>query len=1332
MGDAHPGKHVATATSLNQFPQRSRDHVKDTKATKAGARNETAGLGDQTAPQLDGDELGNNAMNSALASQWNIDYRHRMDACNVRAKKVNGKKGARHRLTHSDSLIDDDVFLPIAAIWYGLVKQDIRFAFGTKRLFEVARCDEGDEMACVLSPNHFLIPLIFSAGLPDLTEEALENVGANPTKIIQNKKNGKQKKSKPKVHVQSKADLVSKDEASLPQGILVIAERGDATEIGVPVFLTFMDSHSNETKQNNFRQAARNVVRDSLWMEEMQIWSDESWPAVARQGSNSKTPFASGIHVVLNAWAYMLNISLAKDVRLKPDFYAEARKIIRVALKGCLDSRTIRSFMQAYNYAVPQDLAAVRQIDEGQNTINGLRHMQSVYMNEHIFNEIIDRIHRGEQGGSPAEGDDTPPHGRGVPSASGDVAPGGHSSRPKRDPPRPGEGLSGQGVDPAPSETSPLPPRQFPSDPSRVPSGLGGDPPLSQSWETILNDGMERYNEIYKQETRRTREVFASIESEQEIEDGPVCIAIASLWEALRRAGTIFSFATAITFEVNRSAETSVMFPGETVVFGHYPLIIPLYMPAKEHIGPPPKAELQTAWKIKEEQYRQDRIKKLEKTRGRGKGAKDRSNWANGVGHFVLAIVERHDNEQIQITISNSGPRYARNEDLANAARTLVTCSGWLGVDADGNRLRAAPDFAPVAFPEVPLQRYGNTCGLYVILNAWAYMLGIPIRQERERKSQYPHTQFQKTALRIINLALAGFMDSLTIQAFFNVWGYAIEQDVNDSNARVTVARTVRMNETILQTLVGDQRVIERYQAASSAPSEEQITELTNMGFPRERVIQQLTLMEGNSEMALIGLSSTPVSSYTPQDDDIETLMALGGFSRERVIQELIGTTGDRDRAYNNLLGFEETANYPITAEDKASPYKAGSENAPPGTGLEHPYDEETIAMLMTYRDISPETVIKELNRAEGDVEKARERIRHLSQSLSSQGSADPPSGEKAGPWTSGSRSKAQPGQGAYSLSSERKSRYQSHDLQGTHSKSSENNRSSRSDGGTKFAKPKRKRGSPSHSDEDADAGLLKRKRPSHAHNCKDIKPGPLKRRDTPHVDLSEDDDPGSSERNIRSHTHAGQEPPSRRWSSFPHPHPGKPDQSEPSKRPANPWSTIAPNPSASESDINRPYTDWDVVNMLDIKEWSDNQTKKVSKFNSNVNKTIVDLTGDPTLVGMPENPIGIQDQSGNADVPEDTEDSELDNDSLFNDDNISEDFETSATHPGLPQLRPEQSFPEEDVRALTCIGYSIQAAMFALSVSRGDLKGAMEVLRRQKEGPRGQVVDQGLGEKKG
>lgn len=1327
LGDAYLGKHVGTATSLNRFPQRNRDHIKDTKASKVGDQNETAGFGDQFAPQPDGDEQGNNAKNSALVSQWRIDYRHRMDACNVRAKKADGKKGTRHRLTHSDSLIEDDVFLPIAAVWYGLVKQDIRFAFGTKCLFEVAQSDEGHGMACVLSPNSFLMPLISSAGLPDLTGEAFESVGAKSTKITPNNKNGKEEKSKLKFKTRLEADLASKGKNSLPYSILVIAERGDAIGKGVPVFLTFMDSRSNETKRNNYRQAARNVVRNSLWMEEEQIWSDENWPAVARQGNKSKTPFASGIHVVLNAWAYMLNIPLANDVRMKPDFYAEARKIIRVALKGCLDSRTIRSFMQAYEYAVPQDLAAIRQSEEeGYNTIDGLRHMQSMYMNEQIFSEIINGIHKEEQGGPPGGGDNSPREGGGASYGPGDDAPGGHPSRPKNDPPRPAgnspglrESPPGQGIDLPPSEKSLSPPKRDLSGPGQDPSGSGGDP---QSWNTILNNGLPHFSKLYEQETRDTRELFTRIESAQAIEDDPVCIAIASLWAGLRRAGTIFSFGTANTFEVNRSAESSGMFSGETVVFSQYPLVIPLYMPANEHIGPPfPKAKLQSAWKIKEERYRQDRIKKLEKTKGKGKGPKDRSNWANGIGHFVLAIAERRENKQIQITISNSGPRYARNGDLANAARTLVVYSGWLGINVNGNRLRVAPDFAPVAFPKVPLQRYGNTCGLYVILNAWAYMLGIPIRQERERHRNYPHTQFHKIALQIINLALAGFMDSLTIQAFLNVWGYAVEQDMNDPNARVAGAQTVRMDEMILRTLVEDQRVIEQIQASGSAPTEEQITQLTDMGFPRERVIQQLTLTGGNSEMAVTGLSSRPIVAYTPQDDDIGFLMALGGFSRERVIQELVRTTGNCNGAYHNLLSFGETASPPTKPGTKSSPPRAGSENAPPGTGLEHPYDEETIAMLMTDRDISPETVIKELNRAEGDIEKARETIRHLSQSLGSPGSAHSLHGEGADPGTSRSCSKAHSGQGPDSLPSKRKSHYRSHDNQGTHSKSSKSDPSSHSDGGTKSTQPKRKRRPPSRSNEAAGPWLPKLKRPSHAHNSKDAGPGPSKRRGTPHVDLSEDDDTGPSKRNTRSHTHARQEPPPRHWSSFPHPHPGKPDQSKPSRRPPNPWSTLAPDPSASESDINRPYTDWDVKKKLDIKKWSDDQTKKeVGKFSLDVNKTIMDLTGDPTHVSGAENPIGIEDQSGDAETPEDVEDSELDNDSLFNDDNISEDFQTSAADHGLRRLRRVKSFPEEDIRTLTCIGYTSQAAVFALSVSGGDLEEAMKELRRQKTGSGG------------
>ena len=61
-------------------------------------------------------------------------------------------------------------------------------------------------------------------------------------------------------------------------------------------------------------------------------------------------------------------------------------------------------------------------------------------------------------------------------------------------------------------------------------------------------------------------------------------------------------------------------------------------------------------------------------------------------------------------------------------------------------------------------------------------MLGIPLLEELKRSNHRDDndTEFLERALDIVNLALAGCMDSRTIQAFLNVYGYSAKQDVHD------------------------------------------------------------------------------------------------------------------------------------------------------------------------------------------------------------------------------------------------------------------------------------------------------------------------------------------------------------------------------------------------------------------------------------------------------------------------------------------------------------------------------------------------------------------------
>ncbi|KAI4199715.1 MAG: hypothetical protein LQ350_004437 [Teloschistes chrysophthalmus] len=87
----------------------------------------------------------------------------------------------------------------------------------------------------------------------------------------------------------------------------------------------------------------------------------------------------------------------------------------------------------------------------------------------------------------------------------------------------------------------------------------------------------------------------------------------------------------------------------------------------------------------------------------------------------------------------------------------------------------------------VPPQISPDSCGIHTILNAWILLLGLPSLpppfppsvpqaryqrpRSREEGGQGEEERFMRTALEVVNLALGGWMDGRTLQAFLVGWG---------------------------------------------------------------------------------------------------------------------------------------------------------------------------------------------------------------------------------------------------------------------------------------------------------------------------------------------------------------------------------------------------------------------------------------------------------------------------------------------------------------------------------------------------------------------------------
>lgn len=281
---------------------------------------------------------------------------------------------------------------------------------------------------------------------------------------------------------------------------------------------------------------------------------------------------------------------------------------------------------------------------------------------------------------------------------------------------------------------------------------------LLSSWEEILETNVALH--------RAKRNSFSDGSAAYQIE-GYDCMtlenvlsAVATIWEALRSQGAIYAFAgnEVLDTEFRGVVQTS-SFEGSGVVGGEEnKFIMPLYFSAEEEDT---------------EKYH----KGLREKRAKQKGAKTESEKKMAdeimvpepLGHILLAVAEKGSAqpERVHIEIRDSRPGTTHATQIRERARAAAGI--WLGMDVD-------PIITNVKVVRQPLKIH--TCGMFTILNAWAVMLGIPLLKHEQRRKKRHNIGFLEAALEIVNLALAGFMDTETIQAFLNVYGYSEEQDV--------------------------------------------------------------------------------------------------------------------------------------------------------------------------------------------------------------------------------------------------------------------------------------------------------------------------------------------------------------------------------------------------------------------------------------------------------------------------------------------------------------------------------------------------------------------------
>ncbi|KAL8850540.1 MAG: hypothetical protein Q9221_004497 [Calogaya cf. arnoldii] len=260
--------------------------------------------------------------------------------------------------------IDTEVLInPIAAVIVGIAEEGLRLGITSDMVQQVARNGPCDNLLwpCLKSPDKMWVPMYFSSRVAC---ENADNQGyINP-------------------------DLPKPQEPTHSAGaehwLLVVAVRQEQT-VYLDVFNSLMPG-SKFSDPVRIDRVARTVVRNSGWIEDSVRFGPTQWSAAPLQ----VVPDTCGIHVVVNAWASILKLTIDKDFA-SDAFYQDARDMMTRAMAGKVTVSEIEAWLYFTGYVIGSPTARDEQADNDPE-VSKARQAQTVK----IDHEVIERYLRSE------------------------------------------------------------------------------------------------------------------------------------------------------------------------------------------------------------------------------------------------------------------------------------------------------------------------------------------------------------------------------------------------------------------------------------------------------------------------------------------------------------------------------------------------------------------------------------------------------------------------------------------------------------------------------------------------------------------------------------------------------------------------------------------------------------------------------------------------------------------------------------------------------------------------------------------------------------------------
>lgn len=370
--------------------------------------------------------------------------------------------------------------------------------------------------------------------------------------------------------------------------------------------------------------------------------------------------------------------------------------------------------------------------------------------------------------------------------------------------------------------------------PSKEPGSPNDPPRIVNDWKVEFDRGLRQHRITNETQARSSTYVETlRLQETQNLKDDQVIDAIAAFWISLMRNGTVFGYGTPLLFLDCRSRVDQATVGVTASGVGSESFVMPLWL-GTDRADAFKKYEKHHARSNEHEHFLRSRTPEktdgnsltksksaAENTEAASKGKSSASQKEIGIeGHLLVATATKNmaDSNKISISVWDSAPGHTSREIISEAYKGLVTHAGWLGLNNQGQPKLVSPQIDAAGYIETPKQQGGNTCGIYSILNAWAFMLNIPIHTspDRRRRGEWrKYKEFIDHAREIIDLALCGCMDSKTVQAFMNVYGYSVNQDVKDPRPEVRPVQAVPIYTDTLNSEIYERHLVEWQQACA-------------------------------------------------------------------------------------------------------------------------------------------------------------------------------------------------------------------------------------------------------------------------------------------------------------------------------------------------------------------------------------------------------------------------------------------------------------------------------------------------------------------------------------